>query len=143
MTCIAWDGQTLAADRLSSFGSKSTTTKIHKVYGSLIGSAGVSVHCAAMIEWFRGGRVEDKFPAFQKDHATSVDVICIEPNGKIHVFQTSHVPILIEDKVMSFGSGSNYALAAMYLGKTASEAVEVAIALDSGCGNGVDTLTLG
>ena len=143
MTVIAWDGKTLAADKQTSFGStKTTTTKIFKIYGALIGSAGISVHCAAMAEWFRGGRIEDKFPAFQKNNDTSVDVICIEPDGRCHVFQTSHIPVLIEEKFMALGSGSNYALGAMYLGKTAREAVDVACALDSGCGRGIDTLEL-
>jgi ATP-dependent protease HslVU (ClpYQ) peptidase subunit len=42
---------------------------------------------------------------------------------------------------MAIGSGRNYAMAAMYLGKTAAEAVAVAAALDSSVGCGITTLT--
>jgi hypothetical protein len=34
-------------------------------------------------------------------------------------------------------------MAAMYLGRDAKEAVEVAISLSATCGNGIDTITLG
>jgi hypothetical protein len=45
-----------------------------------------------------------------------------------------------EDAHHAIGSGRDFAAAAMYLGKTAREAVEVAMALTGFCGHGVDTL---
>lgn len=41
MTVIAWDGVTLAADRLSGCtGVRMSLTKIHRVDGMLVGGAG-------------------------------------------------------------------------------------------------------
>lgn len=38
MTCVAWDGHTLAADKRSCYGSMITTvTKIHRIDGVLVG----------------------------------------------------------------------------------------------------------
>ena len=144
MTCIAWDGKTLAADKRTNYATSiTTTTKIERMPdGALIGCAGNAAKSAALRAWFRDGRAVEKYPAAQLVDETTVDCICIEPDGRCHVYQSTPHPVLIEERFFSFGCGSNYALAALYLGKTAREAVEVACALDSGCGNGIDTLEL-
>lgn len=41
----------------------------------------------------------------------------------------------------AIGSGADYALGAMYAGKSAKEAVEIASQLDTGTGLGVDVVT--
>ena len=143
MSVIAWDGKTLAADKRTTYATSiATTTKIERMPdGALVGCAGNASLSMAVRAWFRDGRHPEKFPQAQREASTNVDVLCIEPDGRVHVYQLSPFPVVVEDKWMSFGCGSNYALAAMYLGKTAAEAVAVAIALDSGCGNGIDALT--
>ena len=60
----------------------------------------------------------------------------------LHVYSTGPHPECIENQMYSRASGMDFALAAMYLGKTAREAVEVACALSAECGLGIDTLTL-
>ena len=69
-------------------------------------------------------------------------MLIIMPDGAIHYYSKTPDPLIVEGRTFAIGSGSEYAEAAMYLGKTAREAVAVAIALDSGCGNGVDELVL-
>jgi hypothetical protein len=43
---------------------------------------------------------------------------------------------------LAFGSGRDYAEAAMFLGCDAKRAVEVACQFQTDCGNGIDTLRL-
>ncbi|HEX5126493.1 MAG TPA: hypothetical protein VFW00_07110 [Rhodocyclaceae bacterium] len=141
MTVICWDGKTLAADKRVSFGTSiSTTTKIHRINGMLVGCAGVAANGASCIQWVRDGMDRSQYPAVQKDDPCSLLVILAD--GTIHYYSKTADPLVIECKTFAIGSGSEFADAALYLGKTAREAVEVAIALDSGCGNGIDTLDL-
>lgn len=141
MTVICWDGRTLAANKRVSFGTSiATTTKIHRIDGMLVGCAGGAAEGRACVQWVRDGMDRSQYPSVQKEDPCSFLVIL--PNGAIHYYSKAPDPLVIEDKTFAIGSGSEYADAAMYLGKSAREAVEVAIALDSGCGNGIDTLEL-
>lgn len=143
MTVIAWDGTTLAADKRTSFGTEFTTaTKIRRINGSLVGCAGDTALCAAMIAWAERGYVVDEFPNGQKDRATCVSMIVIRPDGALLHYGSEPYPFIVEDKTYTIGSGSPFASAAMHLGCDARRAVEVACALDINCGNGIDTLTL-
>ena len=48
--------------------------------------------------------------------------------------------MIIEDTFAASGSGRDYARAVMHMGHRAWDAVAVACALDTECGNGIDTL---
>lgn len=138
---MAWDGVTLAADKRVSFGTEfSTTTKIHRIDGMLVGAAGDAVLGCTCIQWVRDGMDKSKYPDAQR--ADPCSLLVIQPDGSIHFYGRTPDPLIIEDRCFTMGSGGEYAHAAMYLGKTAREAVEVAIALDSACGNGIDELRL-
>jgi ATP-dependent protease HslVU (ClpYQ) peptidase subunit len=143
VTVIAWDGKTLAADRMMGFGSsKSTVTKIFKVDGMLFGFAGHAATGSALANWVRLGRNPDDFPSAQRGSEYSGSLLLIEPDGVILHYSTEPYPMIVEDSFYAVGSGDEFALAAMFLGKTAREAVEVACALCPTCGNGIDTLEL-
>ncbi len=66
----------------------------------------------------------------------------IADGGNCYGYYLSPYPEWNQDRFDAIGSGRDYALAAMYLGHDARRAVEVASALDNGCGNGIDVLTL-
>lgn len=143
MTCIAWDGKTLAADKAgTNSGYRRTVTKIYRVPDGLVGFAGDASRAMALLQWFRGGRVIADYPEFQKDAEAAVGCIFISKDGESYSYLYTPYPELREDRFDSIGSGRDYALAAMYLGHDSRKAVEVACALDNGCGNGIDTLTL-
>lgn len=143
MTCIAWDGTTLAADKLACYGScRNTTTKIHRVGELLVGGSGETAFIGAMLEWIRMGREHDKFPASQRDKDDWQPVLVIEADGSALCYERTPFPIRHEQQHVAIGSGRDHARAAMHLGFSAAEAVAVAIALDPGCGNGIDTLSL-
>jgi hypothetical protein len=143
MTVIAWDGKTLAADKRATNGTLyRTVTKIFRVGDCLVGYAGDPAFGNEMCAWLRAGEKIADFPTGQRDKDDWAGTLVIRSNGVIQKYERTPYPITFEDKHHAIGCGRDFALAAMYLGKTAREAVEVTCALDSGCGNGVDTLTL-
>ncbi len=141
MSIIAWDGRTLAADKRASMGTLiRTTTKIFRFGGALLSYSGEAGMGEELVAWFTAGAVAEEFPARQRADDPST-LLVIDASG-IRTFERSPHAIRVEDQTFAIGSGRDFALAAMHLGKTAAEAVAVAIALDSGCGNGIDTLEL-
>ena len=142
MTCIAWDGVTLAADKRGTFaGLARTVTKIFRVGERLVAVAGNCAEGMDMLDWIRGGRVAADFPPAQRDEKTWATVVLISHDG-VELYERTPSPIKIEDRYFATGAGRDYALAAMHLGKSAREGVEVACHFDVSCGNGIDTLTL-
>ena len=143
MTIIAWDGKTLSADKRTSMGGlHGTTTKLHKICGRLVGGAGTTAHIHEMLKWLENGCDAEKLPASQRDPKECVSLLVIEPDGKVRQYESSPYPLQIENKFWAIGSGRDFAMTAMYLGKTSREAVEIASALCDGCGNGIDSLEL-
>jgi ATP-dependent protease HslVU (ClpYQ) peptidase subunit len=142
MTVIAWDGKTLAADKLGDAGGlRRTITKIHRFENGLFGSSGLGSHAAHMFDWIKSGAHPEDVPAFQlTDEYQSVMVV--RNDGTVWLYGQSAYPFRIEDPFHAIGSGRDFAIAAMYLGFGAQHAVHVASQFDTGCGGGIDTLEL-
>lgn len=140
MTVIAWDGKTLAADKRSTdCGQPRTTTKIVRAPdGALVAACGDTGMARALRAWWVSGHDTSQYP----DADSKADLFIVTKDGEQRLYQGSGHPILLEDKTFAMGTGRDYANAAMHYGRTAIEAVELACLWDSGCGNGVDTLTL-
>jgi hypothetical protein len=138
VTVIAWDGKTLAADRQSTdAGLRRSITKIRRAPdGCLLGAAGNSNMCEALRRWYEKGADPDKFP----DKDKTSHLLVIHPTGDVDFYDGHPVPVMFEAKRFALGSGRDYAEAAMFLGKSAVEAVELACHFDCSCGNGIDTL---
>lgn len=143
MSVIAWDGKTLAADKRASIGNLiRTTTKIFRHGGeALVGYAGNADAGEEVLEWFRSGGDPDKFPASQRDKDDWDGLMVVWRNGTIWKYERTPYPIRFEPQHFAIGSGRDFALAAMYLGRSAQQAAELASVFDSSCGNGVDALT--
>lgn len=143
MTVIAWDGKTLAADKraIQNGYVGGTVTKIHRWDGGLCAFAGDFDVGMQMVEWLRGGGNPEKFPTRQAQNCDALFMV-IANDGRVARYERTPIPLPFENVQQAMGSGRDYALAAMYLGLSARKAVEVACALDSGCGNGIDELTL-
>lgn len=147
MTVIAWDGRTLAADKRVSFqGLALTTTKIHLLpFGQtpeesvLVAMMGDGGSAEEMLHWLRRGAKAENFPERQKadDWAS---VVVFYPSGVIAKYERTPYPIFLEDERVAFGSGRDFAIAAMHCGKSAREAVEIACLYENSCGNGIDVL---
>lgn len=139
MTVIAWDGITLAADKRSiSSGLARTVTKIFRVGNSVVAIAGSLDQGLLMVEWVRNGCNPDTFPDSQKDSDDWATVVVANESG-VRSYERTPYPIIIEDTFWAAGSGRDFALTAMHLGKTAAEAVNIASIFQSDCGNGCDS----
>lgn len=141
MTCIAWDGKTLAADkRASNSGLSHTTTKIFRIGNELVGFSGDASSGRELLEWYRAGAVVTDFPQKQRDNDEGR--LLVIRGGGVIVYEKTPYPIHFEDEIFATGSGRDYAMAAMHLGCSAEQAVKVACHFDTDCGNGIDVLEL-
>lgn len=142
MTVIAWDGKTLAADRRAGVsGTIRTTTKImrHPRKRELLGIAGSLVDGLEVRHWYLTSADPEKFPATCRQADNFARLIVVSSEG-VFCFEGSPIPIKFEGRHAAFGSGSDFAMAAMHMGRTAEQAVEVACALSYECGDGIDLL---
>lgn len=143
MTVIAWDGKTLAADKLrTTHGLKSTATKIYRVPQGIVGFAGSEVHAVRVLAWFENNRTGE-FPE-PPSSDEGADALFIDDKGHQWFFASTcrGTGIRRDDRFLAMGAGRDYALAAMYCGKSAVEAVAIACHFDNCCGHGFDKLTL-
>lgn len=143
MTTIAWDGLVLAADKQVSYGSaRSMVTKIYRVTDGLVGFAGNGAHAMELLAWFNAGRDPDKFPSPRDRDAGWADILQVRRDGTLWFYRSSPYPAQLHDRFFATGSGGDFATAAMFLGRTAQQAIEVASRFDVYTGMGIDTLSL-
>lgn len=140
MTVIAWDGKVLAADkRAVNNGVAFTVTKLFRVGDDAVAYTGDAAMGAQILAWFIDGADPAKFPESQRSGDNWAIMVCAGPDG-LRAYERTPFPIYIEDDFWAAGSGRDAALATLHLGGTAEEAVRVASLIDTGCGNGVDSL---
>jgi hypothetical protein len=146
MTVIAFDGVTLAADKLASSGNtRMVTTKIFRseyFVGRLLAVTGDLSVGMEMVEWHEAGAHPAAFPKSNTDPDKGCSLVVIHPDATVWKYESGPHPFELEGEFHAFGCADEAALVAMACGKTAAEAVELASRFSRGCGNGVDTLTL-
>lgn len=144
MTCVVWDGKTLAADkRAVNNGLAFTVTKIRKINGDFVAAAGDFSPIMAIFRWYENGADPDKLPECQKDKDRYGFLMVIKPDGTITKYEQDGLPYVIEEKYHAIGCGRDYALGALAMGADARKAVDIACRFDTNCGNGIDTLEFG
>lgn len=142
MTVLAWDGVSLAADRLACAGNmRATVTKIVRCEDELIGICGAMSLGNLLRNWYLNGAAPDMFPESGIDDDTT-EMVVIKADGKVWMYSGSSTPFEIEDKLCAFGAGNEAALAALYCGATAEQAVKITSMINITCGNGIDVLPL-
>jgi hypothetical protein len=142
VTVIAWDGTTLAADRRAcGNGQLFSMRKVFRVGDLLVGVCGYGDKVPEFVAWVEGGRSAEAYP--KNDDSHSFTALVIEKSGRFLQYERTPYPMVVEELQHTIGSGRDHALTAMYLGKTAAEACELAARFDEGCGNGVDSVTFG
>lgn len=136
MTTIAWDGKTLAADTQSTSGGLPwTTIKAYRLNdGRLFAGSGAAEDCEAVREWLEKGG----------DKPTLKDFIglLIDNNSQCWSLEDKLHKIPVQAPFHACGSGRDFAMAAMHLGKSAREAVEFACLYDIYTGMPVTELSL-
>ena len=138
MTTIAWDGQTLAGDCQCSL-FRGQNVKIHRLpSGSLYGGSGEVGALYAVKDWLTAHGEGEKPKCSEHFHA-----IVIDKYGKVFALEDNLIFMPITDRpFFAVGSGREFAMAAMFLGQTAENAVKIAHEFDTGTGREVDILKL-
>lgn len=148
MTVIAWDGQSLAADRAVDIGGISfEATKVRRVRGetgvTLMAFAGSGARFNQCVEWFNAGANPETYPKREtEDHSVLVCIDLLDAGApRIRRYEATGYPLQVEDKFYADGAGRDVALAALHCGKSAREAVVLAIKLLGCCGKGIDVVS--
>ena len=144
MTTIAFDGKTMACDTRVVCGSNcyNTDTKIYENDFAVIGVAGDAGVGAMLIDCsciLLAKHYDFDFEAlvYVKDAEKVYKVAFYKSWG---CALSSVIPVA--DSFAAVGSGSPYALAAMYLGNTATHAITVAAQFDTNTGGKIITKQL-
>lgn len=138
MSIVAWDGNTIAADRQGTINeTRATLKKLVKVGDVVIGWVGTQTNGLIMMRWFLAGADLTKFPEISNDPDTCSRLVIASKKGLIS-FEGSSESMNFLDKKQAFGSGMDLALGAMAMGADAIQAVKVACKYDIHCGMGID-----
>lgn len=131
MSCIAWDGRSLAADRMCIDGDRiGERRKVYRGDGELFAAVGLAKDIDALLAW-----------AKDKGEAPKVESLLIyirrDKPGHVYVMQDGETKEL-QAQLIAFGTGRNDALMAMSEGANSMEAVKFAATMDELTGRGLD-----
>ena len=76
------------------------------------------------------------------DSECDVEVLELRADG-IWIYESTIIPARIKNNFYAIGTGAGYAIAAMHLGKSPREAVEIAALFDPGSRGPIDVMKLG
>lgn len=140
MTTIAYRDGVLASDSLATLGDTKAHghyQKIRRIGDYMVGAAGSVADSQNFVNWLRSGDEENPPPK------GNYSALIIDPRGRVREIENGSVlPVPRAAKFFSIGSGAPYALAAMYAGATAAEAVRIAAKIDTSTGLPVKTLKI-
>ncbi len=138
MTCIAFDGKTVAADgRMADDAILSSRyKKIFRAGELIIGVAGDVASLERVRAWVGAGCPQEAPPKVK-----DCSILFVHPNARVFVSEDGAPPMEL-DSPTAIGSGRNFALAAMDLGFDALTAVRSAIKRDPLCGGQIRTLKI-
>ena len=142
MSIVAWDGKSLAADRMATADEmRYAVTKIMPVKGGAIAWCGPQEYGLTLLEWVLEGEQQDKWPECQaRDNWARI--IVVKHGGCIYEYESLPIPQPITEPFMAWGSGRDFAMGAMAAGATAKQAVEITNRFSTTCGCGVDVVRL-
>ena len=140
MTTIAYRDGVLASDSLVTLGdtkSHGTYIKIKRIGNLLVGAAGGVADSEQFLQWLKYDDGETPPPKGQ------YSALVIDPRGRVREIENGSVlPVPRGAKFHAIGSGGPFALAAMYAGASAVEAVKIATKIDINSGLPVRKLKL-
>jgi hypothetical protein len=141
MTVICYDGKQMSGDKLSLGATVNLTTKVYRLSNGLLGVSGPSISAMAICEWAVGGFKEDMIPAFQKIPDSMCQVMFVDHDRNIWIYESSHLPWRSERGIHAIGGGAEVGLMAMLCGLSAPDAVRKACELVLTAGMGIDTIS--
>lgn len=149
MTVIAYDGKTVAADKMSSddSGFAIEITKIFrwedKGKHQVLAFCGPTDGAWAMMGWYQAGCPAAEFPNTGRVHDQQSWLYVFELGKPVLEFNRHPVPVVRPSVRFAGGSGREAAMAAFHMGADAEQAAKIACLVMAGsCGLGVDVLEL-
>jgi hypothetical protein len=142
MTVIAWDGTTLAADKQANYaGVALTVTKVFRLDNDRLAAiCGCGAHGMAILDWLRDNGDLASYPRPNGDDQVAL-VLVVHRTGEVWYYEYGGYRTPLHESVpLAMGAGRDAAMGALRMGADAKRAVEVANALCTDCGQGVDTL---
>ena len=138
MSVVAWDGETLAADR--ALGRGETKTEGSKLFVS----RNKKRACAVVGDVAEGFALAKWYISSRRGAApvTSDSTLIIVEDGACYEIGSNGQPIRVEGKFAAWGSGDQVAIGALAHGASAIEAVKICCTHCDGCGFGVDSFTV-
>jgi hypothetical protein len=142
MTIIAWDGKSLAVDKVCVCSEMAfTVTKAKKVSETAVAAwTGDHEQGLALARWFKKGAFTTEWPKFQEGEKWT-RLVLMDSSG-VYCFERLPVRQYFEDPFMAWGSGRDYAMGAMAMGASAKQAAEIASQFNVYCGNGISVFSL-
>lgn len=152
MTTIAWDGTTLAVDRQStaSYGFKYEMCKLHVMEESrapmprfkLFTSCGDQGLNHEFARWLKSGMPHADVPKVDEEKAefsgTLIEMVPETTHPRVMMINRQGILIPTVERLYTDGSGRDFAMMAMHLGKNAVDAILLTMQFDSSTGLGVD-----
>lgn len=142
MTTIATDGVTIAADGLACTGSERCgmqTRKLRVEHGRIYAIAGDIAMFDALVEWHNRGA--DPSHEFKGRKDPNWSLMVIDGSGLTRFTDNCMYPDPFEYP-QAFGSGADYAVAALRMGNTPKRAVEIAAELDVYTGGEIQVINI-
>ena len=142
MTTIAWDGRSLAVDRLAVCANlRRSTRKLHVSKAWVYGGAGSLPDLADIALWLEAGAEDAKRPTLEEGGSCGIAVR--RRDGRAFKVEGKRpVLALVRERFVADGSGRDFAIAAMALGRTARQAVALAARFDVYTGGGIDSIVV-
>lgn len=134
----------MAADSVVMSGQLLLPVAFPKIFrlpdGRLVGASGYCADCWAAFQWFLAGEPEKRPEFIGKDNPdTELDMLLLKPDGSLWRSAKAadgFYPVP-DGSAIGLSAGTIVAEVAMQLGKTASEALEMAISMVVGLGGPV------
>ena len=138
MTTIAYKDGVLAADRL--LDEWLDCPKIFALKGgAYVAGSGNYDDIVEVVAWLKGKQADAERPAITPDEN---DLLYVDGTGAYWLTDPFLKKVKITDPFYAVGTGAKYALGAMASGKTAIEAVAIAMKFDANTGGGIDSITV-
>lgn len=142
MTVIAYDGRTVAADKLAiSSGLCRTTTKLFRIRDEVVTINGDAAFGMLLVAWYDDGANPTDYPKCDHDDVPA-NLTVFGWRKPVKQYEYGGVPVVFEDSIFATGCGRDFALAAMEMGADAIRAVEIACKYEASCGMGIDHFNL-
>ena len=143
MTLICWDGRTVAADGLYSYGdmrASGSLPKLRKVGSHVFGLTGTTALFDPMVEWFFGSRKPEDMPNAGEKHENT-RLLVFEAGGCVSykISLPYPEPCFAPD---AWGCCAEYAIGCLDAGASPERTVELAIARNQDLGGPVQVIDL-